>query len=250
MKAGPFMKNAVETNGLCVSFGKSKILNNVCIEIEEGMLVALLGPSGSGKTTLVKAIMGMNPISSGSITVFGKPVPSFQAVSDIGYMAQSDALYEDITAIDNLIFFGSLYGVKGKNAEKRASGLLDFTGLSEDRNKLIKKFSSGMKRRLSLAIALMNDPPLLILDEPTVGIDPLLRKRFREQFQRLKEQGCTIFMTTHVMDEAVNCDKVLLMRAGSIIAYGSAKELIEVSGTDNLENAFLYYIDLAEKEAI
>lgn len=244
------MKNAIEIKNLNVKLGKAEILSDVSIDIKEGCIVALLGPSGAGKTTLVKAVMGMNPISSGSITVFGNNVPSFQAMSGVGYMAQNDALYEDITALDNLMFFGSLYGATGKDAHVRACDLLDFTELTDDKNKLVKKFSSGMKRRLSLAIALMNDPKLLILDEPTVGIDPLLRKKFRDQFQHLKEQGRTIFMTTHVMDEALSCDNVLLMRAGRIIAYGSAKEIIETSGTDNLEDAFLYFIHRSVNEEV
>ncbi len=151
--------------------------------------------------------------------------------------------------MDNLLFFGSLYGVTGVTARERALELLDFTELSADRGKLVKKFSSGMKRRLSLAIALMNAPKLLILDEPTVGIDPVLRSKFRSQFLRLKEQGCTIFMTTHVMDEAMACDEVLLMRGGSIIAHGTPQELIQGAQAVDLEDAFLHYIGSSQKEA-
>jgi ABC-2 type transport system ATP-binding protein len=244
------MQNAIEINDISVRLGKASILNNISLNIPEGQIIALLGPSGAGKTTLVKAIMGMNPIYKGSIYVYGKKVPSFEAVSEIGYMAQTDALYEDITAIDNLVFFGNLYGVKGNKAKARAGELLDFTELSADKRKLVKKFSSGMKRRLSLAISLMNSPKVLMLDEPTVGIDPLLRKKFREQFFKLRDSGSTIFMTTHVMDEALNCDKVLLMRSGSIIAYGTSDELIERSKTKNLEEAFLHYIRISNKEAV
>ena len=243
------MQNAIEISNIHVRFGKTEILSDVSVDIPEGRIIALLGPSGTGKTTLVKAVMGMNPLFSGSIMVFGKPVPSFAAVSEIGYMAQTDALYEDISALDNLLFFGSLYGVTGKTARDRALQLLDFTELTDDRGKLVKKFSSGMKRRLSLAIALMNAPNLLILDEPTVGIDPLLRSKFRSQFQRLKEQGCTIFMTTHVMDEAMTCDEVLLMRGGSIIAHGTPQTLIQRVDAADLEEAFLRYIRSSEKEA-
>ncbi len=242
------MQNAIEIHNVTVCFGKSKILNDVSVDVPEGRIIALLGPSGTGKTTLVKAVMGMNPVASGSITVFGLTVPSFAAVSEIGYMAQTDALYEDISALDNLLFFGSLYGVTGKSARERALRLLDFTELAEDRAKLVKKFSSGMKRRLSLAIALMNAPDLLILDEPTVGIDPLLRSKFRSQFLRLKDQGCTILMTTHVMDEAAACDEVLLMRGGSIIAQGAPQALIHDAGAHDLEEAFLCCIRSSQKE--
>jgi ABC-2 type transport system ATP-binding protein len=243
------MLKAIEVSRLRVQFGKVDIIRDLSITIPEGRIVALLGPSGTGKTTLVKAIMGMNPISSGSIRVFDTAVPSFAAVSQIGYMAQTDALYADISALDNLLFFGNLSGIRGKAARERASELLEFTELSADRDKQVRKFSSGMKRRLSLAIALMNNPRLLILDEPTVGIDPMLRRRFRDQFIRLKEQGCTIFMTTHVMDEALSCDEVILMRGGNIIAHGSPDGLIRNANAADLEAAFLHYISVAEKEA-
>ncbi len=243
------MQNAIEIDRLNVHLGKADILHDVSIAIPAGRIVALLGPSGTGKTTLVKAVMGMNPISSGSIAVFEKPVPSFAAISEIGYMAQTDALYEDICALDNLLFFGSLYGVRGKAARERAIELLEFTDLANDRNKLIKHFSSGMKRRLSLAIALMNSPRLLLLDEPTVGIDPVLRRKFRDKFLQLKEDGCTIFMTTHVMDEALSCDEVLLMRGGEIIASGTADALIRGADAHDLEEAFLHYISASQKEA-
>lgn len=243
------MSEAIEIENIDVRLGKAPILRGVSARIHEGRIVALLGPSGAGKTTLVKALMGMNPVCNGEIRVFGKKVPSFEALSMVGYMAQNDALYEDLSAHDNLVFFGSLCGVKKKAAKSRAEELLEFTGLGADKSKPVKKYSSGMKRRLSLAISLMNDPKLLILDEPTVGIDPLLRIRFREQFLRLRNQGRTIFLTTHVMDEAQNCDAVLLMREGRIIAYGSPSELMAGAGTDSLEDAFLYHIGLSEKEA-
>jgi ABC-2 type transport system ATP-binding protein len=196
------MHNAIDINQLNVRLGKADILHGISVAIPEGRIAGLLGPSGTGKTTLVKAVMGMIPFSSGHISVFEKPVPSFQAICEIGYMAQTDALYEDICALDNLLFFASLYGVRGKVARARADELLEFTDLAADRSKLVKHFSSGMKRRLSLAIALMNSPRLLLLDEPTVGIDPVLRRKFRDKFIELKKQGCTILLTTHVMDEA------------------------------------------------
>jgi len=243
------MQTAIDISQLSVRLGKTEILHEVSVTIPKGRIVALLGPSGTGKTTLVKAVMGMIPFTSGSITVFEKPVPSFAAIEEIGYMAQTDALYEDICALDNLLFFGSLCGARGKEARERADELLEFTDLAADRRKLVKNFSSGMKRRLSLAIALMSNPRLLLLDEPTVGIDPVLRSKFRDKFIQLKEQGCTIFMTTHVMDEALTCDEVLLMRGGQIIASGTAEALIRGAHAKDLEEAFLHYIGTTQEEA-
>ncbi|MDR3644224.1 MAG: ABC transporter ATP-binding protein [Clostridia bacterium] len=232
---------AIHIEHLRVQLGKAVILPDVSIEIPEGEIIGLLGPSGAGKTTLVKAIMGMNESSGGSITVFGRRIPSIAAISGIGYMAQSDALYEDLSAMDNILFFGSLFKVRGAQATERASRLLNFVGLGSDAGKAVRDFSSGMKRRLSLAIALMHSPKLLILDEPTVGIDPLLRKRFWDKFAELKGEGCTILVTTHVMDEARHCDKILLMRDGALIANGTPAEILAATGTQNMEDAFLFY---------
>lgn len=242
-------KAAVEVTGLRVQFGRQVVLPELSVTIPQGQIVGLIGPSGSGKTTLVKAIIGMNPIRSGSITVFGSRIPSLSAVAAIGYMAQSDALYDDLSALDNLLFFGSLYGIRGKEAKKRAAELLEFVDLGASRHKAVKYFSGGMKRRLSLAISLIHDPRLLILDEPTVGIDPLLRKKFWERFESLRAEGRTILVTTHVMDEAAHCDKIMLLREGQIIAGGRLDELLAQTGTATLEDAFLALSSRQEKEA-
>ena len=233
--------NAISVSKLNVSFGKSPILKDINLDIPVGSLVGLLGPSGSGKTTLVKSIMGMNSFRGGEIKVLGKSVPNLRSISEIGYMAQSDALYEDLSAFDNLMFFGSLFGMKGKELKDRASEMLDFVDLTAHRKKLVKNYSGGMKRRLSLAIALMHNPKLLILDEPTVGIDPILRKKFWDEFRQLIDEGRTILMTTHVMDEAYHCDKLILLRDGRIIADGTLNELFTEAGSKNIEDIFFHY---------
>jgi len=234
-------KSIVAVKDLTQQFGKSVILNNVNLEVSRGEIVGLLGPSGSGKTTLIKAIVGMNEPSKGSVRVFNTEMPSLKVVSNIGYMAQSDALYEDLNAYDNLLFFASLYGMRGKAARERAEEVLDLVQLKEDGKKYVRNFSGGMKRRLSLAIALIHNPQLLILDEPTVGIDPVLRREFWNEFEGLRAKGVTIIITTHVMDEAEKCDRLALIREGRIIAMGTPTELKESSGKNSIEEAFLHF---------
>ena len=222
-------------------FGKFVVLDNINLSVKKGEILGLLGPSGSGKTTLIKAIVGMCEPTQGLISVLGTKMPSLSVISKIGYMAQSDALYEDLNALDNILFFSSLYGLKGKLAKKRANEILELVLLHNEGKKLIKNFSGGMKRRLSLAIALVHNPEILILDEPTVGIDPLLRIEFWKEFDRLRKEGVTIIITTHVMDEAEHCDRLALIRNGGIIAIGTPEELKKTSGESTVEGAFLYY---------
>lgn len=231
---------AVMIRELRVRFGRSIILPRVDLDLSESQIIGIFGPSGAGKTTLVRAIMGMCPFT-GEVRVFGRRIPSLAVLPEIGYMAQSDALYEDLSAAENLLFFGSLYGMRDEAAKKKAAELLEFVGLGGEKKKDVRNYSGGMKRRLSLAAALMHSPRLLILDEPTIGIDPLLRKKFWDEFLRLKGEGRTILMTTHVMDEARHCDDILLLRGGNIIANGTLQELLTHTGTETMEDAFLAY---------
>jgi len=243
-------ENVVEVKDYKQQFGKAVVLENINLSVKKGEILGLLGPSGSGKTTLIKAIVGMNEATEGSVLVLQTKMPSLSAVTKIGYMAQSDALYEDLNAYDNILFFASLYGMKGKVAKKRADEVLELVLLKDDGKKLIKNFSGGMKRRLSLAIALVHKPEILILDEPTVGIDPVLRNEFWKEFERLRKEGVTIIITTHVMDEAEHCDRLALIRNGGIIAIGTPQQLKESSGENTLEGAFLYYGKEGEVKSI
>jgi ABC-2 type transport system ATP-binding protein len=231
----------VEIENLRQQFGKLVVLDQINLEVRKGEMLGLLGPSGSGKTTLVKAIVGMGMPTDGKVTVLGKEMPTLSVVDRIGYMAQSDALYEDLNAYDNLFFFGALYGWKGKKAKQRADEVLELVQLLEHGKRPVRTYSGGMKRRLSLAIALFHKPDILILDEPTVGIDPVLRKQFWTEFERLKREGVTLLITTHVMDEAEKCDRLALIRDGGIIAIGSPEELKQRSGTQSIGDAFLYF---------
>lgn len=234
-------ETAIIVNNLRQQFGKYTVLDNISMSIDRGEILGLLGPSGSGKTTLVKAIVGMQKPTKGSVTVLSTKMPSLSVVSKIGYMAQADALYEDLSAYDNLMFFAAMYGLKGKKAEERAEEVLKLVALKEHMKKMVRNFSGGMKRRLSLAIALIHEPEILILDEPTVGIDPVLRREFWNEFEKLKEKGVTIIVTTHVMDEADHCDRLALIRDGFIIAEGTPEEIKKGSGKNNIEDAFLYF---------
>lgn len=231
----------VYVNNVDVKYDKSTLLNKINLRINKGEIIGLLGPSGAGKTTLVKAIIGMKSVENGEIRVFNEVVPKLDITINMGYMAQSDALYEDLSGVDNVIFFGSIFGMKGKALKERAKEVLSLVDLEKDSNKLVKNYSGGMKRRLSLAIALVHSPKLLILDEPTVGIDPVLRQKFWDEFNRIKANGGTIILTTHVMDEAYKCDKLALIRGGKIIAEGSVNEIIESSRSKDIEEAFLFY---------
>jgi len=244
------IENVIRIENFKQQFGKFVVLENINLDVKKGEILGLLGPSGSGKTTLIKAIVGMSEPSLGSVYVLETKMPSLAVVSKIGYMAQSDALYEDLTALDNILFFASLYGMKGKFAKQRAIEVLELVLLQDEGKKLIKNFSGGMKRRLSLAIALVHKPEILILDEPTVGIDPVLRLQFWNEFERLRKEGVTIIITTHVMDEAEHCDRLALIRNGGIIAIGTPNELKEKSGESTVEGAFLYYGKEGEVKSI
>jgi ABC-2 type transport system ATP-binding protein len=223
------------------AYGKHWILKDINLDIHNGEIFGLLGPSGAGKTTLVKQLAGLDIPTKGTNYIFQKKMPSLKLMKRIGYMAQSDALYGELTAKENLDFFATLYGLKRKEKQQRILKVMQIVSLSEHLNMFVSKFSGGMKRRLSLAIALLHEPELLILDEPTVGIDPLLRKSIWAAFNQLKEKGITIIITTHVMDEAEKCDRLGMIRDGNLIAVGTKDELIQDTKSSSIEEAFLVY---------
>lgn len=241
-------EKVVQVSDLEVRYDKQIILKEINVDIHKGEIIGFLGPSGSGKTTLVKAIIGMKKPSKGEVILLNEKMPSLNAIKNVGYMAQSDALYEDLSALDNLLFFGELYGIRGSAAKEKAMELLKLVELEKHCKKAVKNFSGGMKRRLSLAIALIHSPELLILDEPTVGIDPILRKAFWDKFDKIKVDGGSIIVTTHVMDEAYRCDNLALIREGNIIAYGTPDELIAMAGAKNIEEAFLFFSSPKEEK--
>ncbi|WP_029333132.1 ABC transporter ATP-binding protein [Exiguobacterium oxidotolerans] len=227
----------IEVKNYSQRFGKIDVLTDVNFSIGPSEIVGLIGLSGSGKTTLIKSLIGLQTPSSGTVTVLGSEQPSLRQAEKIGYMAQADALYEDLTARGNLRYFGKLYGLKKDRLRARIEAVLEFVDLKQDADRPIHQFSGGMKRRLSLAIALIHEPTLLLLDEPTVGIDPALKKTFWHEFDQLRKSGVTILVTTHVMDEAERCDRLLLIQHGRLIDAGTPAELIQRFGS--IDEAFI-----------
>lgn len=222
-------------------FGQHAVLNDITLSIQPAEIFGLLGPSGSGKTTLVRLIAGIDAASSGTVNVLGTKMPQLSMMQRIGYMSQSEALYADLTAHDNLTFFGNLFGLKGQRLTSRMNEVMDLVDLSSYIKRPVHLYSGGMKRRLSLAIALLHEPELLLLDEPTVGIDPILRRSIWNKLEQLSATGTTIVVTTHVMDEADKCHRLGMIRESKLIASGSPSELKQLSGTNTIEEAFLTF---------
>ncbi|MBS4213163.1 ABC transporter ATP-binding protein [Neobacillus rhizophilus] len=234
------MNPAIKVENVSKSFSKKAVLQKVDLSIEKGQLYGLIGPSGAGKTTLVKMIVGMEKADNGEIQVLNTKMPNLAILQEIGYMAQSDALYAELTGEENLKFFASLYKLNKEEQKNRIAYASGLVNLTDDLKKRVSAYSGGMKRRLSLAIALIQDPKILILDEPTVGIDPELKLSIWNELLRLKnEEGKTIIVTTHVMDEAERCDYVAMVRDGRILTSGTPAELKEKYQVDRFDEVFL-----------
>jgi ABC-2 type transport system ATP-binding protein len=229
----------VEINEVSKAFKQQLVLNKIDLSIREKEIFGLIGPSGAGKTTLIRMIIGAVSADSGSIKVADYSIPNLKALDLIGYMPQNDALYHDLSGYDNLLFFGGMYHIVNSELKKRTLEVLKLVELEEDAKKKVINYSGGMKKRLSLAATLLHRPKLLILDEPTVGIDPLLRKKIWDEFYRLKDQGITVIVTTHVMDEAIKCDRLGLIYNGSIIDCDTVEALLGRTKNNTLEELFL-----------
>jgi ABC-2 type transport system ATP-binding protein len=222
----------IAASALSVRFGSFVALDGIDLDIKRGKILGLLGPSGSGKTTLIRCLAGLHAQSSGQLRRRA-PAPR------LGYMAQSDALYEDLSGYRNLEYFAAFQGIRGSAAKTKIAAVLELSGLSGHERKLVRHYSGGMRKRLSLAIALVHEPELLILDEPTVGIDPLLRARFWDEFRRLRDSGVTILLSSHAMDEAERCDELALIFDGKLLALDSPRGLTARLGVNSVEEAFL-----------
>ncbi|KQX64640.1 MULTISPECIES: ABC transporter ATP-binding protein [unclassified Paenibacillus] len=232
---------SIQLHGVSKQFDEKVVLDGITLAVPKAHIFGLLGPSGSGKTTLVRMIAGIDVPTSGTVHVLGQQMPQLAMLSKIGYMAQSDALYAELTAQENLEFFASLYGLAGTKRKQRIHDVMELVDLGSHLKKQISNYSGGMKRRLSLAISLLHEPGILILDEPTVGIDPVLRKSIWQELTNLSRQGTTILVTTHVMDEADKCHQLGMIRDGRLTAVGTPDELKQATSSATIEEAFLYY---------
>ena len=233
------MGRLIEIEKLSKSFGEQKVLDKIDFNLESGEIVGLIGPSGSGKSTLIKTMLGMEKADEGEALILDYKMPKREILSNIGYMAQSDALYEMLTGYENLDFFGKMKGVPSDKLKKEIEYIAEIVDLTDDLKKLVSKYSGGMKRRLSLAIALIGSPELLILDEPTVGIDPSLRKNIWKELFKQRDNGVGILVTTHVMDEAELTDKVGLLLNGNIIDFDTPQQLKVKNNVKTIEEVFL-----------
>jgi ABC-2 type transport system ATP-binding protein len=238
------MDIAIEVDNLVVTRGKRRVLHGFTCSVPRGSVTGLLGPSGSGKTTLMRAIVGVQKVESGRVTVLGHPAGSAQLRRQIGYLTQAPSVYADLTVRENARYFASLYGVSGAEADQTVTNV----GLGDAASQLVGSLSGGQRARASLACALLGKPDVLVLDEPTVGQDPVLRQELWQQFHALADAGTTLLVSSHVMDEAGRCDRLLLIREGYLIADDTPDAIRGVAGTNDLEEAFLQLVLEREKE--
>jgi len=225
---------AVDVEGVSKSFGAVTALDDVTLRVKRGEIYGLLGPNGAGKTTLIRLLVGLVESRAGSVSVLGKRMPDVDVLRHIGYMTQQAALYPGLSVEENVRFFAAINGV-----EDGVKEALEKVELYQRRGSVVSTLSGGMRQRCSLACAIVHRPQLLLLDEPTVGVDPQLRVQFWEDFRRMAESGTTIIVSSHVMDEAERCQRLGLIQYGKMLAEGTPGEIRSIAGSQNLEDAFL-----------
>lgn len=229
-------------------FGTVAALRGINLEVPSGTLLGLLGPNGAGKTTLIRILLGLTRMTSGTASVLGVAVPSSSVLPRIGYMPQNLAIYPDLKVRQNLELFGRLYGIHREERRRRVAEVLELVRLADRRETRVVQLSGGTQRRVSLAAALLTDPELLLLDEPTVGIDPELRAEFWEYFHRLARAGKTVVMTTHYMEEATQCDQVAMMHNGQILAFDTPGAVKRLTQSATMDDAFLVLVRASAAE--
>lgn len=233
------MTNAIEIEGLRVVRGGNVVLRNISLAIPAGTVTGLLGPSGCGKSTLMRSIVGVQTIAGGAVRVLGEVAGSSNLRTRVGYDTQSPSVYLDLTPRENLEYFASVLGVNRARIDQ-VIDLVDMTSFTE---RATASLSGGERSRVSLAVALLNEPQVLVLDEPTVGLDPILRNSLWDLFHALAAGGATLLVSSHVMDEAARCEQLLLMRDGEILAQTTPNSLLDRTGADGMEDAFLRLIE-------
>ncbi len=234
------MQYAVTVEGATVVFGSEfKALSNVELQLPTGKVVGFIGPSGAGKTTLIRALVGRQKLTDGAITVLGLPAGSAALRARLSYMTQGNSVYPDLTVRQNLRYFSTMFGVPRTKVADEVSRLLAIVTMQPQADQLVRDLSGGQKQRVSLAVALIGEPELMVLDEPTVGLDPVLREQIWDIFRKLATNGTSIIITSHVMDEAERCDDLVLIRDGKVLAHGSPRGLCEQTSTKTVEQSFL-----------
>lgn len=230
---------AVSVRDLEVVRGGKRVLRGMALEVPAGTVTGLIGPSGGGKTTLMRSIVGVQVVASGTVDVLGAPAGSPSLRHRIGYVTQEPSVYRDLTARENLAYFCAVLGAPQSDVGR----VLVEVDLQDDADRPVSRLSGGQQARVSLAVALLGKPELLVLDEPTVGLDPVLRVELWSMFHQLAGRGVTLLVSSHVMEEATRCDRLVLVRAGEIIADATLPELLQRTGAADAEEAFLRLVD-------
>jgi ABC-2 type transport system ATP-binding protein len=245
MNSVPAAGPAIRVDGLHVVRGGRTVIPGLSLEVPRGQVVGLLGPSGCGKTTLMRAIVGVQRVAGGTVEVLGEPAGSAGLRSRVGYVTQAPSVYTDLSVRENVRYFAQVVGVRRARLDAEVGRVLDAVALTDHAGSRVSAVSGGQLSRVSLAAALVGTPEVLVLDEPTVGLDPVLRRDLWEIFRRLARQGVTLLVSSHVMDEAVRCDRLLLMRAGSMLADDTLDGVLATTGAPDAERAFLALVDRA-----
>lgn len=238
--------DAVAVTDLVVDRGRRRVLPGLTFTVPAGQVTGLLGPSGSGKSTLMRAVVGVQRVTSGSVTVLGAPAGSPGLRHRVGYVTQAPSVYADLTVRENARYFAALHGRGSREADAAVADV----GLGDAAGQLVGDLSGGQRGRASLACALVGEPEVLVLDEPTVGLDPVLRVELWERFSALARAGTTLLVSSHVMDEAARCDRLLLLREGALLADTTPAQLRADGRSDDLEEAFLNVVRASEREAV
>jgi ABC-2 type transport system ATP-binding protein len=233
--------SAVAVDGLRVVRGGTEVLRDLSFEVASGTVTGLLGPSGSGKTTLLRCVLGVQKIATGAVTVLGQPAGSPALRRQVAYASQSASVYDDLTVAENLRYFAAALRVPAEDVNR----VIDAVDLSSYAGRLTVRLSGGQRSRVSLAVAMLGRPRLLVLDEPTVGLDPVLREELWTLFHRLRADGMTLIVSSHVMDEAERCNRLLLLRDGQVLAQETPDSLKQRTGAASMEDAFLRLVRAA-----
>jgi ABC-2 type transport system ATP-binding protein len=239
------MEAAITVTDLVVERGRRRVLQGLSFAVPPGQVTGLLGPSGSGKTTLMRAIVGVQVVRSGEVTVLGEAAGSPGLRSRVGYVTQAPSVYEDLSVRENAKYFAALYGMSVREADAAIADV----GLTDAAGQLVRDLSGGQRGRASLACALVGAPEVLVLDEPTVGLDPVLRVELWDRFHALAHAGTTLVVSSHVMDEAGRCDRLLLLRDGELLSDSTPAQLRSDGRSDDLEEAFLNVVRDREEVA-